>query len=71
MKNMTDKQLAKEIGCTPNHLQKTSQAYNFIAEGKRKDCWGNKFFHNMPLDIKDDPAVLGLRDQNGRLASGV
>ncbi|KAK5663764.1 hypothetical protein OQA88_4195 [Cercophora sp. LCS_1] len=54
MKKMTGKQLAKEIGCTPEHLQKTFQTYNAIAEGKQKDPWGKKFFHNMPLDISDD-----------------
>lgn len=54
MKKMTGKQLAKEIGCTPEHLQKTFQTYNAIAEGKQKDPWGKKFFHNMPLDINDD-----------------
>ncbi|KAL2137978.1 hypothetical protein VTI28DRAFT_7748 [Corynascus sepedonium] len=54
MKKMTGKQLAKEIGCTPEHLQKTFQTYNAIAEGKQKDPWGKRFFHNMPLDINDD-----------------
>jgi flavocytochrome c len=54
MKKMTGKELAKEIGCTPEHLQKTFQTYNAIAEGKQKDPWGKKFFHNLPLDISDD-----------------
>ncbi|RYP47919.1 hypothetical protein DL769_011261 [Monosporascus sp. CRB-8-3] len=54
MKKMSGKQLAKEIGCTPEHLQKTFTTYNAIAEGKQKDPWGKKFFHNMPLDISDD-----------------
>ncbi|KAH6650590.1 FAD binding domain-containing protein [Chaetomium tenue] len=54
MKKMTGKELAKEIGCTPDHLQKTFQTYNAIAEGKQKDPWGKKFFHNLPLDISDD-----------------
>ncbi|KAK1757354.1 fumarate reductase [Echria macrotheca] len=54
MKKMTGKELAKEIGCTPEHLQKTFQTYNAIAEGKQKDPWGKKFFHNMPLDISDN-----------------
>jgi flavocytochrome c len=53
MKKMSGKDLAKEIGCTPDHLQKTFQTYNAIAEGKQKDPWGKKFFHNMPLDISD------------------
>jgi succinate dehydrogenase/fumarate reductase flavoprotein subunit len=54
MKKRTGQQLAKEIGCTPEHLQKTFQTYNAIAEGKQKDPWGKRFFHNMPLDINDD-----------------
>lgn len=54
MKKMTGQELAKEIGCTPEHLQKTFQTYNAIAEGKQKDPWGKKFFHNLPLDINDD-----------------
>ncbi|EHK39772.1 uncharacterized protein TrAtP1_006709 [Trichoderma atroviride] len=54
MKKITGQQLAKEIGCTPDHLQKTFQTYNAIAEGKQKDPWGKKFFHNLPLDINDD-----------------
>ncbi|KAI1298541.1 FAD binding domain-containing protein [Xylaria venustula] len=54
MKKMTGKELAKEIGCTPDHLQKTFTTYNAIAEGKQKDPWGKKFFHNLPLDINDD-----------------
>ncbi|KAI1431672.1 FAD binding domain-containing protein [Xylaria sp. CBS 124048] len=53
MKKMSGQQLAKEIGCTPDHLQKTFKTYNAIAEGKQKDPWGKKFFHNMPLDIND------------------
>ncbi|AEO53595.1 hypothetical protein MYCTH_2295138 [Thermothelomyces thermophilus ATCC 42464] len=54
MKKMTGRELAKEIGCTPEHLQQTFQTYNAIAEGKQKDPWGKRFFHNMPLDINDD-----------------
>ncbi|KAI1657641.1 Flavocytochrome c [Daldinia decipiens] len=54
MKKITGKQLAKEIGCSPEHLQKTFTTYNAIAEGKQKDPWGKKFFHNLPLDINDD-----------------
>ncbi|KAI1772680.1 Flavocytochrome c [Hypoxylon cercidicola] len=53
MKKMSGKELAKEIGCSPEHLQKTFTTYNAIAEGKQKDPWGKKFFHNMPLDIND------------------
>ncbi|KAG5944008.1 hypothetical protein E4U59_007698 [Claviceps monticola] len=54
MRKMTGNELAKEIGCTPDHLQKTFQTYNEIAEGKQKDPWGKKFFHNLPVDINDD-----------------
>ena len=54
MKKMTGKELAKEIGCTPEHLQSTFKAYNEIADGKKKDPYGKKFFHNGPLDIDDD-----------------
>ncbi|KAK3362627.1 flavocytochrome c [Lasiosphaeria hispida] len=54
MKKMAGKELAKEIGCTPDHLQKTFKTYNAIADGKQKDPWGKKFFHNGPLDINDD-----------------
>ncbi|KAK2027234.1 flavocytochrome c [Colletotrichum zoysiae] len=54
MKKMTGAELAKEIGCKPEHLQKTFTTYNAIAEGKQKDPWGKKFFHNLPIDIKDD-----------------
>ncbi|KAI1271783.1 FAD binding domain-containing protein [Xylaria sp. FL0933] len=53
MKKMSGQELAKEIGCKPDHLQKTFTTYNAIAEGKQKDPWGKKFFHNMPLDIND------------------
>ncbi|KAI1398790.1 Flavocytochrome c [Hypoxylon fuscum] len=53
MKKMSGKELAKEIGCSPDHLQKTFTTYNAIADGKQKDPWGKKFFHNMPLDIDD------------------
>ncbi|KAF9875869.1 fumarate reductase [Colletotrichum karsti] len=54
MKKMTGEQLAKEIGCSPDHLQKSFQTYNSIADGKQKDPWGKKFFHNLPFDINDD-----------------
>jgi len=54
MKKMTGKELAKEIGCTPEHLQNTFKTYNEIASGKKKDPFGKKFFHNGPVDINDD-----------------
>ncbi|TVY20510.1 Fumarate reductase [Lachnellula arida] len=54
MKKITGKQLAKEIGCTEEHLQATFKAYNDIADGKKKDPYGKKFFTNGPVDINDD-----------------
>lgn len=54
MKKMTGKELAEKVGCSPDHLQKTFQTYNAIADGKQKDPWGKKFFHNGPVDINDD-----------------
>ncbi|KAK3335991.1 FAD binding domain-containing protein [Cercophora scortea] len=54
MKKMTGKELAKDIGCSVDHLQKTFQTYNAIADGKQKDPWGKKYFHNTPLDVNDD-----------------
>ncbi|KAI4142441.1 MAG: hypothetical protein L6R39_004935 [Caloplaca ligustica] len=53
MKKMSGKELAKEIGCSENTLQKTFTDYNAIAEGKQKDPFGKKFFHNLPFDIND------------------
>ncbi|KAI9737687.1 MAG: hypothetical protein M1818_005691 [Claussenomyces sp. TS43310] len=54
MKKMTGKELAKEIGCTADHLQSTFKAYNEIADGKKKDPYGKKFFLNGPLHVDDD-----------------
>ncbi|KAI9806970.1 MAG: hypothetical protein M1833_002628 [Piccolia ochrophora] len=54
MKKMTGKELAKEIGCDESHLQKTFTDYNDIADGKNKDPYGKKFFHNLPFDINDE-----------------
>ncbi|KAE8346944.1 hypothetical protein BDV24DRAFT_122541 [Aspergillus arachidicola] len=53
MKKISGKELAKEIGCGEAALQKTFQEYNAIAEGKQKDPWGKRFFHNLPFDIND------------------
>ncbi|KAB2569644.1 Cytochrome b5 [Lasiodiplodia theobromae] len=53
MKKMTGKELAKEIGCGDKALQDTFQQYNRIADGKEKDPFGKKFFHNLPFDIND------------------
>lgn len=53
MKKMTGEELAKEIGCTPQHLQETFTKYNNIADGKDKDPYGKKFFHNGPVNVDD------------------
>ena len=53
MKKMSGKQLAKEIGCSEEHLQSTFSTYNDIADGKKKDPFGKKFFHNLPFNIDD------------------
>jgi len=53
MKKMTGAELAKEIGCGEGALSKTFKDYNEIADGKKKDPFGKKFFHNLPLDIND------------------
>lgn len=53
MKKMTGKELAKDIGCGESTLQKTFDDYNSIAEGKKKDPFGKKFFHNFPFSVDD------------------
>lgn len=53
MKKMTGAELAKEIGCGEAALKKTFDEYNQIAEGKKKDPWNKKFFHNGPFSIDD------------------
>lgn len=53
MKKMSGKELAKEIGCSPEHLQKSFQSYNAIADGKQKDPWGKKYFTSCPFDVDD------------------
>ncbi|KAL4969387.1 putative fumarate reductase Osm1 [Aspergillus stella-maris] len=54
MKKISGKQLAKEIGCGEAALQKTFDDYNAIADGKKKDPWNKKFFHNLPFSIDDE-----------------
>ena len=54
MKKMTGKELAKEIGISDNQLTASFQDYNAIADGKKKDTWNKKFFHNLPFNINDD-----------------
>ena len=53
MKKMSGKELAKDIGCSEQSLQKTFSNYNDIADGKQKDPFGKKFFHNLPFNIDD------------------
>ncbi len=53
MKKMSGAELAKEIGCGEDALQATFKTYNAIADGKEKDPWGKKFFHNLPFDVND------------------
>ncbi|KAJ5765737.1 hypothetical protein N7520_005296 [Penicillium odoratum] len=54
MKKMSGKELAKEIGCGEAALKKTFDEYNLIADGKKKDPWNKKFFHNMPFSVDDE-----------------
>jgi flavocytochrome c len=54
MKKMTGKELAAEIGCGDAALKKTFDEYNLIADGKKKDPWNKKFFHNLPFSIDDE-----------------
>ncbi|KAI5283439.1 hypothetical protein KEM54_002131 [Ascosphaera aggregata] len=54
MRKMSGKELANEIGCGEAALQKTFDEYNAIAEGKQKDPYGKKFFHNGPFSVDDD-----------------
>ncbi|KAI2024005.1 Osmotic growth protein [Ophidiomyces ophidiicola] len=53
MKKMTGKELAQEIGCGDSALKRTFDDYNQIADGKKKDPFGKKFFHNLPFSIDD------------------
>jgi len=53
MKKMTGEELIKEIGCSKEALTKTFEDYNEIAEGKQKDPWGKKYFHNLPFEVGD------------------
>jgi cytochrome b involved in lipid metabolism len=53
MKKMSGKELAKEIGCSEKDLSASFSDYNDIADGKKKDPEGKKFFHNLPFNIND------------------
>lgn len=54
MKKMTGAELAKEMGISADQLQKNFDEYNATAEGKVKDPWGKKYYHNMPVNVDDD-----------------
>ncbi|KAI7852558.1 FAD binding domain-containing protein [Circinella umbellata] len=45
--------LAKEMGISPEKLKETFDTYNAIADGKVKDPWGKRFFHNVPIKMED------------------
>jgi hypothetical protein len=45
--------LAKEMGISPSKLAETFESYNKIADGKVKDPWGKRFFHNVPIKMTD------------------
>ncbi|KAI9484612.1 FAD binding domain-containing protein [Zychaea mexicana] len=45
--------LAKEMGVSPEKLKETFETYNAIADGKQKDPWGKRFFHNVPIKMED------------------
>jgi cytochrome b involved in lipid metabolism len=53
MKKITGKELAKEIGCGEAALAASFNDYNDIADGKKKDIWAKKYFHNLPFNIND------------------
>ncbi|VUC27062.1 unnamed protein product [Clonostachys rosea] len=53
MKTLTGNELAKEIGCSVDHLRSTFDSYNAMAGGKQKDPWGKRFFHNVPFNTDD------------------
>ena len=53
MKKMSGKELVKEIGCSEETLKKTFSDYNDIADGKKKDPFGKKYFHNGPFSVDD------------------
>jgi flavocytochrome c len=53
MKKMSGADLAKEIGCGSSALSASFDDYNAIADGKKKDPWGKRFFHNLPFSVND------------------
>ncbi|CAG8451965.1 8798_t:CDS:2 [Ambispora leptoticha] len=53
MRKFSGKELAKEIGISPAQLKATFDDYNEIAEGRKQDPYGKKFFHNPPFTLED------------------
>jgi hypothetical protein len=53
MKKMSGKELAAEMGCGEAALAASFADYNAIADGKKKDPWGKRFYHNMPFNVND------------------
>jgi succinate dehydrogenase/fumarate reductase flavoprotein subunit len=47
------RELAKDMGVSAEKLEKTFESYNAIANGKEKDPWGKKYFHNFPIKMDD------------------
>ncbi|ODQ69190.1 hypothetical protein LIPSTDRAFT_76438 [Lipomyces starkeyi NRRL Y-11557] len=60
---MTGHELANDIGCGKDKLKKVLENYNDTAAGKRKDPYGKKYFHNLPLDINDNNFHVALVTQ--------
>jgi flavocytochrome c len=54
MKKMSGAELVAEIGCGEAAIKKTFDEYNLIADGKKKDPWNKRFFHNMPFSLDDE-----------------
>ncbi|RIB27495.1 hypothetical protein C2G38_2061840 [Gigaspora rosea] len=68
-KHYVARALAKEIGISASQLKATFDDYNDIASNKKKDPFGKKFFHNVPITINDQ--FIDMQEQviPGRFAS--
>lgn len=53
MKKMTGKELAQDIGCSVEELNKTFTEYNSYAKGDAKDPFNKKYYHNFPVEVDD------------------
>ncbi len=63
MKKLTSgAQLAKEIGCSEEHLAASFKDYSDIAAGEKKDPYGKKFFHNAPYSMDDKVFYVALME---------